>query len=227
MMDKVFSRNIAIVMGDMTAKVGCKNTGIESVMGQQGVKFKMNENGELLTDFCATKELVIGGTLFPHKECHKTTLVSPDGKTQNQIDHIALSHRWKSSLQDVIVKRGADVGTDHHLVIGKIKIKLARPIKKKVWRIRYNTKKLTEGDLRDTFAIKLQNRFESLYVEEGNEEASEVKNAYLDTCEEVLGKKRRRKTEDNGENMEENRQEQSCQEQRKCCQNEKPDEESK
>ena len=120
MMDKVSNRDIAIVMGDMNAKLGCENTGIESVMGQQGAKCKMNENGELLIDFCATNEMAIGGTLFPHKECHKTTWVSPDGKTQNQIDHIAISHRWKSSLQDVRVKRGADVDTDHHLVIGKI-----------------------------------------------------------------------------------------------------------
>ena len=84
---------------------------------------KMNENGELLTDFCAVNELVIGGKLFPHKECHKVTWVSPDRKTQNQIDHIAISHRWKSSLQDVRVKRGADVGSDHHLVVEKIKIR--------------------------------------------------------------------------------------------------------
>ena len=101
-------------------------------------------------------------------------------------------HRWKSALQDVRVKRGADVGTDHHLVIGKIKIRLARLVKKK----------LTEGDLRDTFAIKLQNKFEYLYIEEGNEQASEksradqsstsrdkieaqwskIENAFLGTC---------------------------------------------
>ena len=121
----------------------------------------------------------MGGTPFPHKECHRATWVSPNRKTQNQIDHIAISHRWKSSLQDVRVKRGEDVGMDHHLVIGKneIKIRLARPAKKKVGRIRYNTKKLREGDLRCTFAIKLQNRFESLYIEEGDEEASEESGA--------------------------------------------------
>ena len=37
-MDKVSSRDIAIVMGDMNAKVGGENTGIDSVMRQQGVK---------------------------------------------------------------------------------------------------------------------------------------------------------------------------------------------
>ena len=72
------------------------------------------------------------------------------------------------------MKRGADVATDHHLVIGKIR--LARLVKKKVGRIRYNTTKLREGDLRGTFAIRLQNRFESLYIE-GDEEASEESRA--------------------------------------------------
>ena len=126
---------------------------------------KMNENGELLTDFCAVNELVIGGKLFPHKECHKVTWVSNDRKTPNQIDHIAIRHRWKSSLQDVRVKRGADVGSDHHLVVEKIKIRLAKLVRKKAGRIRYNTKKLGEGDLRDTFDAELQNRFEAIYIE--------------------------------------------------------------
>ena len=199
-------------MEDTNAKVGNDNIGIESAMGQQGAKCIINENGELLTDFCAAKNelVIIGGTLFPHKECHKVTWVSPDGKTRNQIDHIAISRRWKSSLQDVRVKRGADVGSDHHLVIGKVKIRLAKLAKKKVGRIRFNTKKLRDGDVRDTFVIKLQNRFESLYIEnendftreesEANHEPSsrdkiekqwgKIKSAYLDTCEEVLGKKR-------------------------------------
>ena len=37
-MDKVSSRDIAIVMGDMNAEVGGENTRIDSVMGQQGAK---------------------------------------------------------------------------------------------------------------------------------------------------------------------------------------------
>ena len=120
-------------MGGMNAQVGCENTGIESVMKQKGAKCKMNENGELLTNSCAANKLVIGGTLFPNKECHKATWVSPDGRILNQINHIVISHRRKNSLQDVRVKRGADVGTDHHLVTGKIKIRLARLVKKKGW----------------------------------------------------------------------------------------------
>ena len=74
-------------MGDMNAKVGMDNTGREEVMGKHRARAEMNENGERWVDFCQANELVIGGTLFPHKECHKRTWRSPHGVIVNQIDN--------------------------------------------------------------------------------------------------------------------------------------------
>jgi len=68
-MEQVPRRDVKIVMGDMNTKVGTDNTGREVVMGRQGARAEMNEN----VDFCLANELVIGGTLFPHKGCHKRT----------------------------------------------------------------------------------------------------------------------------------------------------------
>jgi hypothetical protein len=65
----------------------------------------------------------IGGTLFPHKNCHKVTRISPDYNTENQIDHFAISRKCRRSLQDVRNKRGADIGRDHHLVVDLFKLK--------------------------------------------------------------------------------------------------------
>ncbi len=69
-------------MGDLNVKVGHYNSGHSSVMG------KLNENGQLYADFCAENNLVIGETVFPHKEIHKTTWASSDQSTESQIDHI-------------------------------------------------------------------------------------------------------------------------------------------
>ena len=77
-------KDIIIVVGDLNAKVGQENEGLEHVMGRHGVG-ERNENGQLFVDFCASHDLVIGGTIFPHKDCHKVTWVSPDHKTENQI----------------------------------------------------------------------------------------------------------------------------------------------
>ena len=95
-------------------------------MGRHGARAEMNDNGERCTDFCQVNELLIGGMLFPHKECHKQTWMAPYGGTENQIDHMAFSKRWKSSLQDVCVILGADAGSDHHLLMEKVRLKIAK-----------------------------------------------------------------------------------------------------
>ena len=57
-------------MGDVNVKIGPNNEGLEHVMGRRGIA-NMNENGELFSELCANYDLIIGGTVFPHKtKCH-------------------------------------------------------------------------------------------------------------------------------------------------------------
>lgn len=121
----VTKSDIVVLIGDLNAKVGDSNDGWERAMGKFGLG-TMNENGELFAEFCTEHDLVIGGTLFPHKDIHKVTWVSNDRRTENQIDHITISRKWKSSLLDVRSYRGADVYTDHHLVIGSLRVKITK-----------------------------------------------------------------------------------------------------
>ena len=64
-MDKIPKRDLKILMGDLNAKVGSDNTDKELIMGRHGVR-EQNDNGELFSEFCMFKDLVIGVTLFPH-----------------------------------------------------------------------------------------------------------------------------------------------------------------
>ena len=118
-------RDILIVMGDFNAKIGSDNVGREYVMGREGLG-QINENGELFADFCSFNNIVIGGSLFRHKRIHKATWISPDHHTENQIDHITICKEFRRSLQDTRVRRGADAASDHHLVVGRLKLKLKR-----------------------------------------------------------------------------------------------------
>nr|KAG5701327.1 hypothetical protein BaRGS_006101 [Batillaria attramentaria] len=97
-LDKAPRRDLKILMGDLNAKVGTDNTDRELIMGKHGTGTQ-NENGELFTEFCTTNDLVIGGTIFPHKTIHKTTWTSPDGRTVNQIDHITIGRNLKESVK--------------------------------------------------------------------------------------------------------------------------------
>ncbi|KAJ8365382.1 hypothetical protein SKAU_G00142130 [Synaphobranchus kaupii] len=66
-------------------------------------RYQMNNNDERLATFCVTNKLVIGGSLFPHKDIHKLTWCSPNARDKNQIDHLMINAKWRSSLRDVKV----------------------------------------------------------------------------------------------------------------------------
>ncbi|KAJ3605410.1 hypothetical protein NHX12_027457 [Muraenolepis orangiensis] len=102
-------------LGDFNTKIGGRNEGYEEVMGKHGVG-KMNENGEMYVETCVNNNLVIGGSVFPHKTIHKTTWVSPDHVTENQIDHIFNCRKFRRFMEDVRTRRGADAASDHHLL---------------------------------------------------------------------------------------------------------------
>jgi len=81
--------------------------------------------GVRLVNFATSKNLVVKSTMFPHRNIHKYTWTSPDGKAHNQIDHVLIDRRWHSSVLDVRSFRGADCDIDHYLVIAKVRERLA------------------------------------------------------------------------------------------------------
>jgi len=63
--------------------------------------------------------------MFPHRNIHKYTCNSPDGKTQNQIDHVLIDRSWYSSIFYIRSFRVVDYDTDHYLVVAKVMERLA------------------------------------------------------------------------------------------------------
>ena len=190
--------DMLIVTGDFNAVVGQENDGIENIMGIHGCGTR-SDNGQRLIDLCQENDLVIGGTLFPHKNIHKTTWISPDGRTKNQIDHILINKKWKGSLQDVRVFRGADIFSDHHLLVCKLKLKL-KAIKKNGNNAsrKYDVNKLKNPVKLNEFKIELRNRYQILStIPDHNieEKWEEIKDTYCSTAEKILGFKKNNRKE--------------------------------
>ncbi|KAK4876496.1 hypothetical protein RN001_009002 [Aquatica leii] len=138
-------QDMKIILGDLNAKIGKEET-LRPHIGKHSLHDQSNDNGLRIADFAAANNLCVKSTMFEHKDIHKQTWVSNDGRTRNQIDHIIIDARHSSNIVDVRSLRGADADTDHYLVTAKIKIRLSTITNKKRTQrpIRWNTHRLKE-----------------------------------------------------------------------------------
>ena len=116
-------KDVLILTGDWNAKVGCDNTGWEGVMGHYGYGTR-NEQGERLLEFAAGHNLLICNTRFQQKPNRKWTWEAPNGIHKNMIDLVLIQQRWKTSVINCRTFQGADISSDHSLVLCNIKLRL-------------------------------------------------------------------------------------------------------
>jgi hypothetical protein len=91
--------DIKIILGDFNTKIG-QEENVKPIIGINSLH-KVSNNGMRLISYVASMDMVIGSTLFPHKNIHKAFWKSPDGSTANQIDQVLIDYHHNSSLQDV------------------------------------------------------------------------------------------------------------------------------
>lgn len=108
------------VVGDFNARVGNRNNGLEETMGKYGEPVK-NNNGNRLIDFCIINDLIILNTLFDHKEIHKYTREVKSRNERSLIDYFLTNSTQRIKVNNVRVKRGSEIGSDHFLTVAKIK----------------------------------------------------------------------------------------------------------
>jgi hypothetical protein len=92
--------------------VGRENI-FKQTTGNKSLHEDSNDNGVRMVNFAAQKKIVVYSTMYLHRNIHKYTWTSPDGKIHNQIDHILIDSRRYSSILDVRSFRGADCDTDN------------------------------------------------------------------------------------------------------------------
>ena len=174
--------DIKLILGDMNAKVGSNRNGYEKVMGPQGIG-ERNENGDRLLQFCAINNLCIGATLFKHRDIHKLTWKSPDGRTKNQIDHIMINNMWRRSLTDVRVYRGAEVDSDHYLVMAKVKVKLRSAKQRRKQEKKIDLNRLKKEEIQEQYTVEINNRFAALQNPNNTTAQEDWENFRINTME--------------------------------------------
>ena len=87
--------------------------------------------------------------------------------------------------------RGVDVGSDHHLLMAKVRLRIAKVRKGESGLVRFEVSKLKDLEARNAFKLALHNRFEGLQQLMEEEELSvddewrQIEQGYVETCEQV------------------------------------------
>ena len=164
--------NMKLVIGDFNAHIGPEKEDWE-IIGKEGVGTRFG-NGENLLNFCRSNDMKIGGTLFSHKNIHKWTWQSLNRAVRNQIDHICITKHWASSLRDIRLYRGADIGSDHYLLIADLRLKLKKLVHQCSRRI-LDMDTFGSEEMKEQFELKLQNSFSALDHLKSDEESFQMK----------------------------------------------------
>ena len=82
--------------------------------------------------------------------------MSPDGQYQNQIDYIICSERWRSFIQSVKTRLGADCDSNNDLLIAKFRLKLKK-VEKTTRPFRYDL-----NQIHYDYTVEVTNRFKGL-----------------------------------------------------------------
>ena len=113
------------------------------------------EASQGLIEFCQENALVIANTFFQQHKRRLYTWTSPDFN-RNQTDYILCSQRWRSSIQSAKTRPGADCGSDHEILIAKIRLKLKK-VGKTTRPFRYDLNQIPYD-----YTVEVRNRFNSL-----------------------------------------------------------------
>ena len=192
--DKTKANQEVMILGDLNARVGNKAECYCGVIGKEG-ETSESPNGERLLDLSMRNNLKIANTYFKHKDLHKWTRVVEERNERSIIDYIIVSSSLFYSVQDVRVKRGAEIYSDHYLVVAKMNI-LPKPKNSEsneVKRTKLRVEKLKEDDIK----LKYQNANNSHLGKSPTTESSldmeslwkEYKEILTKSATEICGKK--------------------------------------
>lgn len=160
--------HVMMVIGDLNAETGSDRTGWSDMVGPYGYG-SVNDNSLRMMSFGSQNDLVLSNSWFRHKRAHRITFQNYNGTLKKQIDHFMICRRFRSTIQDVRAMPGARIGSDHTMVLAKLRLRLQK-CTKGTFRPKPDVACLKQAEKREQFRLEVANRFDALSGTAGIEE---------------------------------------------------------
>ena len=199
--DETPKKDILIVQGDWNARIGKEaRKDWEGTCGEH-CNTETNDRGLRLLEFASTNDLLVANTFGSHKASRKMTWHSPNGEA-HQIDYIMMKKRFRSWINFARTRSfpGADVGSDHDLVMMTFHARLQKVKKQSETRMKFDLEKLKDPNIQESFQAMIGGKFAPLRIVKNVEEQEDLdtltetfSTAITATATELLGKHRPKK----------------------------------
>ena len=193
---RVSSTELTFLMGDFNAHVKTATDTWKGMIGKHGIT-GLNENGRYLLQLCCSNVLRIMNTFFQHREVHKYKWYRHSTDQKSLTDFCLISSDLFSDVLDVRVKRGAELSTDHHLVVCSLRFLKPWPNKRSnrssvIYRIKWEA--LEDKEVRKQYASSISSKFRQLpdVSEDIEKEWLLFRSAIISSTAESCGQKRLR-----------------------------------
>lgn len=188
--DRIQAKDKIVIMGDLNARVGNEPLGGVTQRFNEEV---MNDNGDLLKAFCAVNALRINNTFFEHDMKYKYTWQNTRGQ-QSVIDYIITNRSiTPQTILDVRTLNAANIGSDHKLLLCKLRLSIPASTKPKPHRMnKFNIESLEDNNTKLLFENRLTNKINENPTNREHdidEQWKTIKDNILGAAEEAIGKR--------------------------------------
>jgi hypothetical protein len=96
----------------------------------------------MLIDLCERNGLIVTNTGFKKPKRRLYTWKAPGDCSRHQPDYILVKHRFRNSVKDVQTLPGADIDSDHNLLVAKFRTRLKKIMRFQKSKPRWDLEKL-------------------------------------------------------------------------------------
>ena len=135
-----------------------------------------------------------------HKASRRWTWHSPNGQYHNQIDYNLVRKRFRSGVSIARTRSfpGADIESDHDLLMMTLRFRLKKISKPKHTRLKFDLEKLKDPNVLETFRAMIGGRFAPLTIMSNEDTDIDsvitiFNTAVTETASDILGKHRQKK----------------------------------